>query len=221
MKIKKIIDLTQTMYHNNPGYFPYELVEFKLEKIHARDGYTSERVAFNTHTATHFDAPKHHFPDGMGIDEMPVEWFVGSAVPVDAFDIEPHGQIGLEILEKYDDIVKEDDIILLCTGYAYKRDWTKDYCDNWPYLSNEGSDWMVDKGVKGVAIDVMSIGGPRDGEAKYQHELFLSNNIWIGEELFLPRELLEHERWTFIALPLKLQGCSGAPGRAIAILEED
>ena len=217
MAAKKIIDLSFDIYHNNPGYFPYQLTSFELEKIKPRDGYTSERVAFNTHTSTHIDAPRHHYPNGDAIDEMDISLFCGPAVVVDAFGAEPHAEIGMDKLEKYDSVIEKGDIVMLCTGFGEKRGWNADYCDNWPYLNNEGADYLAAKGVKGIAIDTMSIGGPRDGEALYQHEMLLEKGIWLGEEFRLPKELLEHEKWMLYAFPLKLKGCSGAPVRAVAV----
>ncbi|MEA4854406.1 MAG: cyclase family protein [Christensenella sp.] len=219
MEEKRIIDLSLEIYHNNPGYFPYQLTEFSLEKIKPRDGYTSERVAFNTHTATHIDAPYHHITDGKSIDEMDLSLFCGPAIPIDLFGIAPHAEIGPNQLEKYDEKIRRGDIVMLCTGFGEKRGWNSEYCDNWPYLSVKGADWLAEKGVKGIVIDVMSLGGPRDGEALYQHEMLLGKEIWIGEEYRLPRELLEHERWMMYSFPLKLKGCSGAPVRAVAISE--
>ena len=220
MKIKKILDLSQTFYHNNPGYLPYEPTSITFEKIKAKDGYTAERINMDTHTATHIDAPQHHFPLGKDVAQIPIEQLVGEAVVVDLFDSEAHRSIGVAELEPYADKIHEGDIVLLCTGWAYKRAWTTDYVDNWPFLSAEGADWLLAKKVKGIAIDGMSVGGPKNGEGLYPHELLLAAEIWLGEELYLPKELLEYERWNFAFLPLKMVDCGGAPGRAIAWIEE-
>ena len=72
MKIKKLLDLSQTFYHNNPGFMPYELCEINYETLVPKDGYTSERIYMNTHTSTHFDAPFHHFVDGMDAAQYPM-----------------------------------------------------------------------------------------------------------------------------------------------------
>ncbi len=221
MKIKKLLDLSQTFYHNNPGYLHYGLTEINYETLKAKDGYTSERITLNTHTSTHVDAPYHHFPNGKTIAQTPIESYIGSAVVIDLFDIEAHTAIGVKHLEPYADKIKEGDIILLCTGWGYKRNWTTEYVDNWPYLGVDGAQWLHDRKVKGIAIDSLSIGGPRDGEGLEQHELLLGAEIWLAEELFLPKELLEYDRWDFMFLPLKLEGCGGAPGRAIAFISED
>ena len=67
----------------------------------------------------------------------------------------------------------------------------------------------------------MSVGGPKgDDGGGPTHKICLSKGIWYGEELYLPRELLEEERWNFAFLPLKMEGCGGAPGRAMAWIEE-
>lgn len=220
MKIKKLLDLSQTFYHNNPGYMPYQLTEINFETIKPRDGYTSERFTMNTHTSTHIDAPAHHFPLGKDVAEIAVDKLVGTAVVVDLFGIEAHTAIGVKHLKAYEHIIKKDDIVLLCTGWGSNRAWTTEYVDNWPYLGEDGAQWLFDKEVKGIAIDTMSIGGPKAGEGLMQHELLLEAEIWLGEELFLPKELLEYPRWDFMFLPLKMEGCGGAPGRAIAMIVE-
>lgn len=136
-------------------------------------------------------------------------------------DLPEHSAITAEHLEKYADIVKPGDILLLCTGYGLKRSWSSDYVDNWTFLSVSGANWVVEHGVKGVAIDGMSVGGPKpEDEGGPVHKICLSKGIWYGEELYLPRELLEEKRWNFAFLPLKMERCSGAPGRAIAWVEE-
>lgn len=52
MKIKKLLDLSQTFYHNNPGFMPYELCEINYETLVPKDGYTSERIYMNTNSCT-------------------------------------------------------------------------------------------------------------------------------------------------------------------------
>jgi len=73
-----------------------------------------------------------------------------------------------------------------------------------------------------VGIDGLSIGGwggPEKGAPP--HVILLRHEIWPLEELYLTKELLEAERWYLCAFPLKMQGFSGAPVRAVAMLFED
>lgn len=219
-RVKKIVDLSQPLYHSCPGWPTYEMVKVKYEALFPIDGYTAERIDLNVHTATHLDAPFHFYPEGKTIEQMPIDRFQGEAVPVDLFGIAADTAITSKHLEPYAAKIKQGDIILLCTGWSKKRGYTKEYYNQWPYLSRDGAEWMVEKGIKGVGIDGFSIGGWGIEKAVPAHEVLLSNEIWPLEELYLTEELLEEERWFLSAFPLKLQGFGGAPVRAVAMTFE-
>lgn len=214
---KKIIDLSQPLYHNCPGWADYKMVNVQYEAIYPKDGFSAERIDLNVHTGTHMDAPFHFYPEGKTVEQMPVEQFAGEAVPIDLFGIEPETPISPEHLEPYKNKIKKDDIVLLCTGWSEKRGYTEDYYFKWPFLSREGAKWLVQQGVKGVGIDGLSIGGWAEGNGPPAHEELLSNEIWPLEELNLTPELLEFERWFVCAFPIKLKGFGGAPVRAVAM----
>lgn len=216
--IRKIIDLSQPVYHNCPGWPTYEMVDVRYEAIYPNDGYTAERIQMNVHTATHLDAPFHFYPEGKTIEQIPIDRFQGEAVPVDLFGIAADTPIGVEHLEPYKDVVRPGDIVLLCTGWGKKRGYTKEYYHQWPYLSGEGAEWLVNHKVKGVGLDGLSIGGWGMEKAVPPHEILLSNEIWPLEELYLTEELLTEERWFLCAFPLKLKGFGGAPVRAVAMV---
>lgn len=217
VKIKKIIDLSQPLYHNCPGWATYEMTTVNYEAVYPVDGFTAERLDLNVHTGTHMDAPFHFYPDGKKVDEIPIGQFFGEAVPINLFGIAPEEPIGRKHLEPYADKVKPGDIVLLCTGWSEKRGYSKDYYYEWPFLSREGAEWLVEKQVKGVGIDGLSIGGWAEGNGPPAHEVLLSNEVWPLEELNLTEELFTEERWFLSAAPLKLQGFGGAPVRAVAM----
>lgn len=216
-KIEKILDLSQPVYHNCPGWPTYRMVNVEYEALYPLDGFTAERIDMNVHTGTHLDTPFHFYPDGKTVEQIPVERFVGDAVPLDLFDIDPAEPIGIKHLEPFAEKVKPNDIVLLCTGWSEKRGYTNEYYYKWPFLSREGAEWLVEKQVKGVGIDGLSIGGWGEGNGAPPHEVLLSNEIWPLEELNLTKELLEEERWFLTAFPLKLKGFGGAPVRAVAM----
>ena len=215
--MKKIIDLTQGIYNNCPGYFPYELTTVNYETIKPRDGYTSERIYLNSHTATHVDAPYHHYPEGLTIEKMPVDWFCGEALFIDFKGIAAHTPITSEDLRPYAGQIKKGDIVLIRTGVGEARGWNKNYCDFYCFLTVDAARFLLELGVKGIAMDTLSVGGPKPEDGALEvHEILLKENIWLGEEFYLPDELTEHERWYIVAAPLKLDGCGGAPVRALA-----
>jgi arylformamidase len=174
----------------------------------------------NVHTAAHLDAPFHFYPEGKTIEQIPVERFQGEAIPINLFGISPDSPITVQHLEPYADKIQAGSIVLLCTGWGKKRGYTKEYYNQWPYLSGEGAQWLVDRGVKGIGIDGLSIGGWGMEKAVPPHEILLANEVWPLEELHLTEELLEEEKWFVCAFPIKLKGFSGAPVRAVAIAFE-
>jgi arylformamidase len=220
-KLKKILDLSQALYHNCPGWPTYKMTSVQYEAVFPNDGFTAERIEFNVHTGTHMDAPFHFYPEGKTVDQLSIERFQGDAVPINLFGIEADTPIGAKHLEPYKDKVGPGDIVLLCTGWSMKRGYTTEYYNEWPYLSGEGAQWLVDQGVKGVGIDGLSIGGWGSREkGAPAHEILLKHEIWPLEELYLTEELFTAERWYLSAFPLKMQGFSGAPVRAVAMLFE-
>ena len=216
----KVIDLTQPIYNCCPGWPTYQETTVVHETLVGIQGYTSEILKTNTHTATHLDAPFHFFPDMKTIDQMPLDRFIGEAVIVDLTGVPACYAIGPEDLEPYKELITEGSIVLLCTGWNKKRGYTKEYYNDWPYLSGEGAEWLLRKGVKGVGIDGLSMGGWYEGTGRPCHEVLLSHEVWLLEELDFPDEVLQYKTVELHAVPLKLTGCGGSPCRAYAIVKE-
>lgn len=216
----KIFDLSQPIYNACPGWPTYGETTIVHETVVGREGYTSEIIKLNTHTATHLDAPFHFFPDMETIDQIPIEQYIGRAVIINLTKAGPCYAIGVKDLIPFEDKITEGAIVLLCTGWHLKRGYTKEYFNDWPYLSGEGAQWLLDKGVKGVGIDGMSLGGWYEGTGRPCHEILLSKGVWLLEELNFPAGVLEYREVELHAVPLKLQGCGGSPCRAYAIVKE-
>lgn len=216
----KIFDLSQPIYSSCPGWPTYQETTVTHETVVGIQGYTSEILKMNTHTATHLDAPFHFFPDKDTIDKVPIDKYIGKAIIINLTGVAPCYAIGTEDLIPYEDKIKEGSIVLFCTGWQKKRGFSKEYYNDWPYLSGEGAEWLLNKGVKGVGIDGMSMGGWYEGTGRPCHEVLLSHDVWLLEELDFPDEVLQYEEVELHAVPLKLQGCGGAPCRAYAIVNE-
>lgn len=216
----KVFDLSQSLYSSCPGWPTYKETLITHETVVGIQGYTSEIIKMNTHTGTHLDAPFHFFADMNTIDQIPLEKFFGKAVIVNLTGVEACHPISSADLEPYADLIGKDSIVLLCTGWYKKRGYSKEYYNDWPYLSGEGAEWLLKKGVKGVGIDGMSMGGWYEGTGRPCHEILLSNNVWLLEEVNFPEEVLQYREVELHAVPLKLTGCGGSPCRAYAIVQE-
>jgi arylformamidase len=80
-------------------------------------------------------------------------------------------------------------------------------------LRADGADYLVNRGIKLVGVDYLSI-APFD-EVVPTHRILLEAGIIIVEGLDLSQ--VSQGRYTFYCLPLKLAGADGAPARAILI----
>ena len=211
----RVIDITQPLFHNcpgNPGFPPMEV----LHEMLARDcGWNTERLNFFTHVGTHMDSPWHRKDAGRTIDSMPPDTFIGPATAVDLYDKKAREAILPSDLEPYADDLKP--LVLLCTGWGEKRGNSDEYLYNSPWLSAEGAQWLIGRGVTGVGIDHFSIGGANPQDVVAPHDALFDAGVWILEDLVIPREVLGLRNLHLIALPLLLQGGSGAPARALAV----
>jgi arylformamidase len=80
-------------------------------------------------------------------------------------------------------------------------------------LSADGAQYMVNRGVKLVGIDYLSIAPFEDGAPT--HKILLKANVMVLEGLNLSE--VSQGRYTFYCLPLNLQGVDGAPARAVLV----
>lgn len=220
--MKKFFDLSQPVYHNCPGWPTYKMTSVTYEAIYTNDLFNAERIDLNTHTGTHVDAPFHFFPNGKTVDEIPVDRWQGEAVLVDLRGIEAkHGIVPADLGEA-DGRIGEDSIVLLNTGWGKKRArWDMEYEHDWPYVTGELAEYLVSKKIKGCGIDCLSVGGWYEGTGRPCHEVFLSHEVWALEEINIPDELMAYRTCGFSCFPLKLQGCSGAPARAVAWVDDN
>jgi kynurenine formamidase len=181
----------------------------------AVQGVNKEIVEITTHTGTHVDAPFHFFEDGRTIDEVPLESYVGPAVVLDLREKEAGSAIERQDLERSAGELAAGDIALLNTGGGYRRANTKAFLTEYVYLSGGGAQYLIDRGVKGVGIDAVSMGGYNDpNKSDPPHRILLGSGAFIVEELYFPEEVMDGRKRLFVAAPVKLRGCSGAWTRA-------
>jgi len=219
-KVTKILDLSQPIFHNCPAWPTYKPTNIDYEAQHVTHGYLAERINFNSHTGTHLDAPRHFFPEGTTVDKMELSDFQGRGVVINLKDM-GSPSIGAEQLAPFEDLLNKGDIAVLYTGWGEKRAMTAEYMYEWPYITEDGAQWLVDRGVKMICIDGMSAGGWPEGTGAPPHNVLLKHGVVIVEELYMDDALLEEDEWYIVAFPIKLQDFGGAPCRVVAMKIED
>jgi arylformamidase len=166
-------------------------------------------IKFGSHTGTHADASRHFFDDGQSVDQIPLERLIGPALLV-SFEDKVRA-VGAAELRQHD--LKGHRRILLRTrnsALLSQREFVKDYT----YLAPDGAQYLVDNGVELVGIDYLSIEQFHSGHHR-THRTLLERSVVIVEGLDL--SVPAPGEYQFICLPLRIEGCDGAPARAVLI----
>jgi len=166
-------------------------------------------IRFGSHTGTHVDASRHFFDDGQPVDKIPLDRLIGPALLV-GFSDEVRS-VGAAELCKHD--IKDHKRILLRTRNSALLS-RKEFVNDYTYLAPDGAQYLVDKGVELVGIDYLSIEQFHSGHHR-THRTLLERSVVIVEGLDL--SVPAPGEYQFICFPLRIEGCDGAPARAVLI----
>jgi kynurenine formamidase len=187
-----------------------------------------------THTGTHIDTPLHFVPEGKSVDQLPVEAFMGEGVVVDLSRKKPKERITVEDLKEYDEDIRTSDVLMLHTGWDKRFGFNKEYLFEWPFLTEETAEYLVNLEVKALGVDTLSVGGwggevaghgptTRKESNAETHHILLEAGIILVETLRNLNLVLDGARARrayFIYAPIAIQGAEGGPCRALAFLFE-
>lgn len=211
-----IIDLSQDIDVNTqvfPGSPNVNLLKWSNFETHQ---YVSEAIFCSTHVGTHIDAPFHFNKNGITVEKIPVERLViDNDIKVIKVDKADNESIEIRDLDNHD--INANDTILINTDWS-NNSKLKKYFERNPGLSEEAAIYLADKRINLIGIDSPSIDPSYDTEFK-SHKIFSNNDILIIENLTNLDKLLDKIYIKFIALPLRLNNCSGSPVRALAVVE--
>ncbi len=173
------------------------------------------------HIGTHIDAFYHFDPEGLTIDQMPLDMFFGKAVCLDLTHIPDRGTIDVADLE--DSEIKagvrvDGHIVLLNTGVHKRHFPNPSILTSNPGLTAEATHWLADRGsrlhgVEGPSTDIM------DTNLFPSHRVCRDRGITHVEWMVNLEQLVGKGEFTFYGIPLKLVGGSASPIRAIAVCD--
>jgi ParB-like partition proteins len=160
---------------------------------------------------THFDTPSLFFAGGKTIDQYPLDWFIGKAVVVDVSKLET-----ITVENVKESLVRHylppRMIVLFYTGWARKRG-SDEYYEH-PEISPELADWLVERRVKMIGVDMPN---PERRPDRYVHKKLLSNDVLILENLD-DMSPIAGRIVTLYAFPMRLRGSEVTPARVVARL---
>jgi kynurenine formamidase len=233
----QLVDLTHA-YNAQTLYWPTSTEHFELKQLAFGETpggyfYSANSLSTPEHGGTHLDAPIHFAAGKHSTDAVPLEQLVAPAVVLDitakaatdpdyritredvlAFELE-HGQI------------QPGTIVLLRTGWSKRWPDRKSYLGDdtpgdasklhFPSFSQEAAQLLVaDRKVAALGADVASIDyGPSTDFMV--HRIAMEANV-PGFENLTNLDQLPPRGAVVIALPMKIEGGSGGPLRAIALV---
>lgn len=173
------------------------------------------------HAGTHVDAARHFYPHGKSIDEYEIDRFVCRATALDVQRAGPE-QLTAAELEALDPGLQPGDGLLLYFGYA-ERYADPSYYDH-PYLSADAADYLVDKGVNLVGVDVLTPDCPADRRAEpfdYPiHTRLLSADVLIVENLGRGVASVLGQWFLLAVPPLRLEQADASPVAPLALIRK-
>jgi arylformamidase len=167
------------------------------------------KISMGVHSGTHVDAPVHFKLRGKGVDELPLDAFVG---PARVIAIEHPNFVAVDELARAK--VKPDERILLKTRNS-PRAWKQSprFVEDAVYLTAEAARWLATRKVKTIAIDYLSLAGYRANNAIEVHRALIDAGVAIIEGVDLSR--VPPGPCDLICLPIKIAGSDGAPARVV------
>jgi arylformamidase len=202
-----IFDVSLTLKKGMPTY-PGD-PSFSIERrfaIKNGDGFNLSLLSLTTHTGTHIDAPAHYLDGGTTIELAPLDILIGPGIILDMRGVNIIDRGILENSGLIDEkrVFFKTDNSLKVQEPEIKHDYT--------YIEDSGARLLIEKGVKLVGVDYLSVDRLDDEDAP-AHRILLSSGAFIVEGLDLFKAPIGPCQ--IYCLPLKIEGGDGAPARVL------
>ncbi|HSJ55141.1 MAG TPA: cyclase family protein [Anaerolineae bacterium] len=192
-----------------PGDPPVEIE--RLADVAEGAPSTVSRLHIGTHIGTHVDAPRHFIETGGTVDRLPLELLVGPAWILDLSGLEGK-TIQVSDLLGFDLPGELERLLLKTANSSLWANPRHTFEQDYVHLGAEAAGWLVERGVRLLGIDYLSVEA-FDSERHQVHHTLLGAAVVVVEGLDLghvpagPCELM--------CLPLKVKGADGAPARVL------
>lgn len=157
-------------------------------------------LRMGNHMGTHIDFPAHVLPGGKTSSDYPLSMLIGQGCIIEVPEMME--EISDDFIKKSP--IEQKDIVFFKTKSTNTA--------NHAWLGMQGAMALVEKGVKIVGIDQMSIDAP-NAQTLPVHRCLLNNDVLIVEGLNLIE--MDEMRGEIIIAPLKIGNIDGAPVRVL------
>ncbi|MGD8634646.1 MAG: cyclase family protein [Anaerolineales bacterium] len=193
-----------------PGDPPVEIE--KLSTIAEGADANVSKISCGVHMGTHVDAPYHFIDSGLGIETLALEILIGPAFVLDLIGVDVIDAGTLEEAVIPDNVER---ILFKTRNSMYWATGIQTFQEDFVAVDQSGAQWLVDRNVKLVGVDYLSV-APFDSGIP-THQTLLQHNAIIVEGLDLSS--VEAGWYDLACLPLKIIAADGAPARAVLMKE--
>jgi arylformamidase len=187
-----------------------DVVLERISSIENGDEANVTRLSMSVHTGTHVDAPSHFLRRGRTVDKMILKTLTGRAFVLDLSDVD---LVTASVLEEAELPPRTRRVLLKTKNSQLWARGEKQFQRDYVGVSQDGAQYLVDRGVQLVGVDYLSVAPYED--TLQTHQILLNAGVVVVEGLDLSS--VSDGRYNLYCLPIKLAGCEGAPARAILV----
>lgn len=186
------------------------------------------RVEVSDHVGTHMDSLRHMRDDAPGPEGIPLDYCYGDGVVLDFRHKQPGDRISADEVQaelaRIGYTLKPRDIVLIHTGAGAYQDEDR-YLRDHPGMGADAVLWLLDQGIVMMGIDAITFDPP-------VWAMFERREFWEAHQTMRTREWYHLENltnldqipqpfgFTLSLFPVKWVNTTGAPVRAVAIIED-
>ena len=208
----KILDISVPVSPGLPVWPGDPTVELeRYRSISAGDDCNVSRICCSVHSGTHVDAPEHFIDNALTVEDLTLEMLIGPALVI---EVPAAGAIEPDFLETVSLPPGTARLLFKTRNSQLWRQPEHSFKSDYVALSPEAAAWIVERGIRLVGVDYLSVQMFSDPEP-LTHRTLLSAGVVIIEGLDL--QDVSPGSYQLVCLPLKLVGSDGAPARAVLI----
>lgn len=206
----RIYDISVSISPDMPVYSGDPAVEIiPVSRISEGAGANVSLLKFGSHTGTHVDPPYHFVESGIKLDELPLEVLIGECM---VKYVQDRRVIDKQAVEEAGIPEGTERVLFKTRNSDFWRE--PGFHADFTYIDPEAAEWLVERGVKLVGVDYLSVDQFKSPGHR-THLTLLGAGVIALEGLDLSE--VSEGTYTLVCLPLKIAGGDGGPARAVLI----
>ncbi len=211
----KIIDISLPIRPEMPTWPNDPPVRLeRISSIAEGDPANTTQLGMCVHTGTHIDAPNHFLVDGITVEQLPLEIFIGEALVLEiAPDVDT---ITNQVLSAHSDFQQLSKAKRVLFKTRNSKLWTthpNTFQEDYVGLDASAASLLAEMDLCLIGLDYLSVATYQD--THQPHQILLSRGMTLLEGLDLSK--ISSGKYQFVCAPLLIEGAEGAPARAFII----